>query len=275
MSTTPTDDTSRPVQRRLTPFMITKQHRRFVEFADTVRRSRYIGACYGSPGIGKTLSARTYAAADDWDRWSTSRHLRAAALPTSLLESRTVMWTPHVITTPRQLEQQISFRCSDLNDDIQAAFHPDWDPEMTFDFETIPHTELLIVDEAERLKTQGLEQLRDFFDRNDIGLILIGMPGFEKQLARYPQLYSRIGFAHQYRPLEGGDVIPVLALYSGRAERTSGPHPNRCPSASTHDRPEHAEVVNGGNTSNHGPAAASGGRGTGPGPAPGRRFPPR
>src|SRR5664280_601065 len=109
MSTTPTDDTSRPVQRRLTPFMITKQHRRFVEFADTVRRSRYIGACYGSPGIGKTLSARTYAAADDWDWWSTSRHLRAAALPTSLLESRTVMWTPHVITTPRQLEQQIAF----------------------------------------------------------------------------------------------------------------------------------------------------------------------
>ena len=109
MSTTPTDDTSRPVHRRLTPFMITKQHRRFVEFADTVRRSRYIGACYGSPGIGKTLSARTYAAADDWDWWSTSRHLRAAALPTSLLESRTVMWTPHVITTPRQLEQQTPF----------------------------------------------------------------------------------------------------------------------------------------------------------------------
>jgi len=75
------------------------------------------------------------------------------------------------------------------------------------------HIELIIIDEVERLTTPALEYLRDLFDRSDIGLMLVGMPGMEKRMARYPQLYSRVGFAHHYRPLQGDELSFVLTRH--------------------------------------------------------------
>ena len=73
--------------------------------------------------------------------------------------------------------------------------------------------EMLIFDEAGRLSTTALAFIRDIFDRKCAGVILIGVPGMEKRLSRYPQFYSRIGFAHHYRALAGDELTFVLTRH--------------------------------------------------------------
>lgn len=191
-------------------FVITKQHRRFAEFADACRRERYIGVCYGPPGVGKTLSARQYTHWDQIGDWLTRSWLEPdGSGPDVLATSRSVLWTPTVTVTPRQLDQQVPMLCRRFSTIVEHHRDPHGGRPPQF-ASGMWNVELLIVDEADRLKPAGLEQLRDYFDRHPISLILIGMPGLEKRLARYPQLYSRVGFAHRYEPLSADELRFVL-----------------------------------------------------------------
>lgn len=196
-------------------FLVTKEHRRFVEFAAAAREHRYIGVCYGPPGVGKTVSARRYT---DWDRlgpWLEGDRFGHIDAPD---DAHAVLYTPTTFVTARQLDEDLNLLCRTPGYAIHRRHGQSSLPTSPEE-----HVQLVIVDEADRLKTSTLEQLRDFFDRHRLGLILIGMPGLEKRLARYPQLYSRVGFAHQYRPLSADELRHVLAHHWQRLGLTLDP----------------------------------------------------
>lgn len=204
-------------------FIVTKEHRRFTEFADAVRTHRYIGLCWGPPGIGKTLSARHYAAADDWEQWHTLFADQLGPVPPAVLQARTAFFTPTVAATVRQIDTGLPKACQQISFAVDYAEHGVVDPYVHTKSRSSGRTELLIIDEADRLKATGLEQVRDYFDRHHMGVILIGMPGIEKKLARYPQLYSRIGFAHEYRPLTPDELTAVLTQRLPASTTTTDP----------------------------------------------------
>jgi len=247
-------------------FIVTREYRRFAEFCDACRRYRYIGLCYGPPGVGKTLSARHYSG---WDRLDAISPVTGARLDEveALQGMCTVLYTPSVLNTPAQVARDIkalreSLRNLSLEplrreDDALAArvrryelqrkqereelFQkhdwsegppPDEPPrtEPTWAEVGVAYTEgrrkiadptsLVIVDEADRLRMTSLEQMRAIFDEGDIGLVLLGMLGLEKRLARYPQLYSRVGFVHEFRALQVGEVRSLLVEHWRPAEVT-------------------------------------------------------
>ncbi len=187
-------------------FIVTREYRRFVEFCDACRQARYIGLCYGVPGVGKTVSARQYARWDELEAvLGPPPHRHDGIPPPDSGPWQTILYTPGVVNTPRIIEREVGGLWRAVFGLARRAIvgHPD--PERG------PRPpDLIVVDEADRLKTAGLEQLRDLYDRRRIGLVLIGMPGLQERLARYAQLYSRVGFVHQFQLLSGREFENVV-----------------------------------------------------------------
>lgn len=224
----------------------TLEHRRFAEFCDACRRYGYIGLCYGSPGVGKTLSARHYSG---WDKVKRTDYFHVETCDDSILN--TVFYTPSVVNTPRTIDtdiyrsranlkelakrplrrersERLDLICRRDQEHKRKAFATcDWlngetVPQLQPTFDQVVEefaakerqigdpTTLIVIDEADRLWMAALEQVRAIFDAGEIGLILIGMPGIEKRLARYAQFYSRIGFVHEFRPLSTTAIRQLL-----------------------------------------------------------------
>lgn len=116
--------------------------------------------------------------------------------PPHALSARAILYTPAVDNNPGRVAKEIGYLHDRLAWTVEGMLNPTRSQDDNNFTEFAHHAELIIVDEAERLRTRSLEQLRDHHDRTGVGVILIGMPGIEKRLARYPQFFSRVGFVH-------------------------------------------------------------------------------
>ncbi len=185
------------------PFIPTKGHSRFEELARACATYRYIGICHGRPGVGKTRSAREYARWVGMEKYSLNDPLNADD-EVRFAASQAVFYTATVANTPKTIQQGLWRDVYKLGH-VKLRIEKQGDEEYWMKHAE-EHCPLVIVDEADRLSLKSFEQLRDMYDRHGFGLVLLGMPGLEKRLARYPQLYSRIGFVHEFRPLSDDEM---------------------------------------------------------------------
>lgn len=195
-----------------TPYFIeTKEYKRFVEFCKASIKYKYIGICYGLPGVGKTLSAKQYS---NWNwvekqiDYKKSEEIGMNA-DEKILEAKTIFYTAPAIRAAKMTNEidMIGGKMGMVKSMYRVL---QLGAEEKYSTNVYEEIDLIIIDEIDRLKVQHLEQLRDIYDQKDVAMIFIGMPGIEKRLARYPQLYSRIGFAHEFDRLSKDEIHHIL-----------------------------------------------------------------
>lgn len=174
-------------------FIITKEHRRFKEFATAVRKEKTIGICHGEAGVGKTLSARRYAHWDEVgtfvDEWG-PRSAADAKVQATAHRSRTVFYTPEVLPRHKQIMNEIGHLQTRVGFCIDEHLRTIGKVTGVHVGNVAKLVELVIIDEAERLTPTALELLRDEHDRHELAIIFIGMPGIDQRF-RHGRLHRR------------------------------------------------------------------------------------
>lgn len=197
-------------------FILTKEYKKFEEFCNSCKEYKYIGLCYGIPGIGKTLSALRYS---NWDKLNNFyitnfenffKEPELLRIPDGLSQCDTIFETASLTNTPSRIENTIlgsAHRLSFIKYFIKNKTYP----KITFtNQQKFSQIKLIIIDEVDHLKYTSLEQVRNIYDQYGFGLVLIGMPGIQRRISRYPQLYSRVGFLHEFKTLSKDEMTFII-----------------------------------------------------------------
>ena len=190
-------------------FIDTRQHERFVDFCNACRRNRYIGICTGRSGVGKTRSAEAYA------NWHVIEPLLNEAVsripcpPPKLETCYTAIYTPDVSCTVKRVESGLALLRNRFDELIKHSMC--WhNPEEWYRTQRQRFLEVLIVDKAQRLPLKCLEVIADFGKKHGIGIVLIGLPGFDRRIRNYQPIDNYVGFYHVFNTPRTEELRAIL-----------------------------------------------------------------
>jgi len=168
----------------------------FIQTTTSVRMMKCLAIAHGgdmalistAPGVGKSATVKQYAATRG-NVFVVTVSPAVRGVNTMLIATLAAMGEPGAKGTPQQLSARIRAR-------VRGA------------------SALIIVDEAQHLSPQALDELRSIHDDTDCGVALVGDETLLVTLKKFHQLYSRLGVRHtQPRPLTE-DITAIAAGWS-------------------------------------------------------------
>lgn len=182
------------------PFLMTSQYKRFAEICNKSESGKFISLVYGRTGLGKSECALRYA---NWRMVEPMLDKLAPTqkIPKSVVQCGAAIYTPDVGATHRMVQSGIALLRNRFDEIVDRASC--WHRFETGPFSPHKYLKLLIIDEADRLKPDSLEYIRDLYDRTNLSIVLIGSPGIDRRLKRAAlgQLHSRFTLAYEIQPL--------------------------------------------------------------------------
>ncbi|EBS4105277.1 transcriptional regulator [Salmonella enterica subsp. enterica] len=181
-------------------FVVTQTVQELRHLFQAVRLMGCINVVVGVPGVGKTAAARDYCT--NPNTWMITLSPAHSSVTECLLELAGALGLDDTRASKGALSRAIRRRLTGTKG-------------------------LVIVDEADHLGVDGLEQLRAIQDATGIGMVLIGNPRGLSKASRHgaddlARLFSRIARAKQLRKAKKADVLAIAGAWgvSGEAELT-------------------------------------------------------
>jgi len=160
-----------------------------------------IGCIYGGAGMGKTVTLRAYAEQNP-NVWVVEMHAATAAVASALEEIAEAVGLRGLPSRAVRLHREIVKKLRGSEG-------------------------LLIIDEAQHLRTNAIEAIRALHDATGVGLVLCGNEQVYARLtggsreATFAQLFSRLGKRLHLAKINKADVITLAEHYrvTGKAEQ--------------------------------------------------------